>query len=46
MNPTFFSESNPKRWLNGQWIDETEIVHVLIIGSSYVIGEGFEFTRV
>ncbi|MBI1769216.1 MAG: hypothetical protein HYR67_12670 [Bacteroidetes bacterium] len=46
MNPTIVGGHSPKRWLNGHQVDETEIVQVLIIGDSYIIGEAFEFNRV
>jgi hypothetical protein len=46
MNPTIVGGHNPKRWLNGHQVDETEIVKVLVIGDSYVIGETFDFNRV
>ncbi len=38
-------EYNPKRWLNGYQVDETEIVKVLVIGDSYIIGEAFDFKK-
>ena len=43
MNPTIVGEHKPKRWLNGHQVDETEIVKVLVIGDSYVVGEIFDF---
>jgi hypothetical protein len=46
MNPTVIHGHNPKRWVNGQQVDETEIVKVLAIGDSYVVGETFDFQRV
>jgi len=46
MNPTIVGGHNPKRWLNGYQVDETEIVKVLVIGHSYIVGETFEFNRV
>jgi len=46
MNPTIVGGHNPKRWQNGHQVDETEIVKVLVIGDSYVIGETFDFQRV
>jgi hypothetical protein len=46
MNPTIIDGHNPKRWLNGHQVNETEIVRVLIIGDSHVIGETFGFQRV
>lgn len=45
MNPTIVGGHNPKRWLNGHQVDETEILKVLVIGQSYVIAEGFDFNR-
>ena len=45
MNPTIVGEHKPKRWLNGHQVDETEIVKVLVIGDSYVVGEIFDFQR-
>lgn len=45
MNPTIVGGHNPKRWLNGHQVDETEIVKVLVIGNSYIIGETFDFQR-
>jgi hypothetical protein len=46
MKPTIVGGHNPKRWVNGYQVDETEIVKVLVIGDSYVIGEAFDFSRV
>jgi hypothetical protein len=46
MNPTIVGGHNPKRWQNGHQVDETEIVKILIIGKSYVIGQTFDFVRV
>jgi hypothetical protein len=46
MNPTIVGGHNPKRRLDGHQVDETEIVKVLVIGDSYVIGETFDFQRV
>jgi hypothetical protein len=45
MNPTIVGGHNPKRWLDGHQVDETEIVKVLVMGDSYVIGETFDFQR-
>ena len=45
MTPTIVGEHKPKRWLNGHQVDETEIVKVLVIGDSYVVGETFDFQR-
>jgi hypothetical protein len=46
MNPTIVGGHNPKRWLNGYQVDETEIVKVLVVGKSYVVGQTFDFRRV
>lgn len=46
MKPTIVGGYNPKRWLNGHHVDETEIVKVLVIGDSYVVGKTFDFQRV
>jgi hypothetical protein len=46
MNPTIVGGHYPKRWKNGYKVDETEIVNVLVLGESYVIGESFDFNRV
>ncbi|HNP77527.1 MAG: hypothetical protein U0289_06145 [Cyclobacteriaceae bacterium] len=45
MRPTMVGEYNPKRWLNGYQVDETEIVKVLVIGDLYIIGEAFDFKK-
>ncbi|MCH6198236.1 hypothetical protein MMU07_01485 [Aquiflexum sp. LQ15W] len=46
MNPSIVGGHNPKRWLDGHQVDETEIVKVLVMGDSYVVGETFDFQRV
>ena len=46
MGPYFFNERNPKRWYRKQWVDETEMVILLLIGNSYVIAEKCEFERI
>ncbi|MEJ1242553.1 hypothetical protein WBG78_30700 [Chryseolinea sp. T2] len=46
MTPSLFGKRNPKRWTNDQWVEETEILRVMILGDSYVIGESFDFKRV
>ena len=45
MNPSIVDVHSPKRWSEGQWVDETNTLVVLIIGDSYVIAEHFIFSR-
>lgn len=45
MHATILNGHNPKRWVNGYQVDETEILKVLVIGNSYIIAESFDFIR-
>lgn len=45
MKPTIVGGYYPKRWFNGQNVDEAEL-KVLTIGESYIVAETFDFTRV
>lgn len=46
MRPNLFGNQKPKRWTGKQWVDETDILQILLIGKSFVIAEKFDFSRV
>ncbi len=46
MQTNMFGERNPKRWTGKHWVDEDQLLSILIIGKSYIIAERFDFERV
>lgn len=46
VNVSLLANTTPRKWLHGNWEDAPLDAEVLIVGSSYLVGEGFTIRRV